>query len=88
MVASWRAAMGGWRDLVASVFTDWAADLQIELPMPPQVLASLVANVFQGIEIELLASVPEQQAPHWEALEHIGALIEQAETRARADAGQ
>ena len=42
-------------------------------------LASLVANVFQGIEIELLAGVTEQEAPHREALEGLGALIAEAE---------
>jgi hypothetical protein len=46
------------------------------------VLASLVANVFQGIEIELLAGVGEQEAPHREALEGLGNLIAKAEARA------
>lgn len=84
LAARWRAAMGGWRDLLESVFSDWAADLEIELPASPRVLASLVANIFQGIEIELLAGVSEEEAPHREALEQLGALIEQAESRARA----
>jgi hypothetical protein len=47
------------------------------------VLASPIANVFQGIEIELLAGVREQEATHREALEGLGKLIEDAEAGAR-----
>jgi AcrR family transcriptional regulator len=79
LAARWRAAMQGWRDLLASVFSDWAAELELELPAPPAVLASLVANIFEGIEIELLAGVSERDAPHHDALDWIGSLIEQAE---------
>jgi AcrR family transcriptional regulator len=84
LAARWRATMGGWRDLLESVFADWAAGLELDLPMSPRVLAALVANIFQGIEIELLAGVAEREAPHREALEALGALIEQAEARAGA----
>jgi hypothetical protein len=38
-----------------------------------------VANLFQGIEIELLAGVDEVDAPHREVLDAIGALIARAE---------
>jgi hypothetical protein len=75
----WRVTMGGWRDLLESVFEAWAGELEVELPLSPRVLASLVANVFQGIEIELLAGVTEEEAPHREALEGLGQLIAQAE---------
>jgi len=81
LAARWREAMAGWRDLLASVFADWADENELELPMPPRLLASLVANVFQGIEIERLAGVPESDSPHREALEAIGALIEQGDAR-------
>jgi AcrR family transcriptional regulator len=77
----WRVTMGGWRDLLESVFESWAGELEVELPLSPRVLASLVANVFQGIEIELLAGVTEEEAPHREALEGLGRLIAQAEAR-------
>ena len=79
LAARWREAMGGWRTLLESVFTTWAAELDVELPFSPRVLASLTANVFQGIEIELLAGVTDEEAPHREALDALGALIEQAE---------
>lgn len=78
----WRTAMAGWRELLESVFSAWATDLQLELPVAPRVLASLVANVFQGIEIELLAGVTEQDAPHREVLAMLGKLIENAEAAA------
>jgi AcrR family transcriptional regulator len=77
----WRAVMAGWRELLESVFASWSANLGLELPISPRVLASLVANIFQGIEIEILAGVSEEDAPHREALEMIGKLIEEAEAR-------
>jgi AcrR family transcriptional regulator len=82
LAARWRSAMAGWRELLTSVFEEWGRELDVELPMAPRVLASLVANVFQGIEIELLAGVTERDAPHREALERIGDLIADAERRA------
>ncbi|HEY7537696.1 MAG TPA: helix-turn-helix domain-containing protein [Gaiellaceae bacterium] len=81
LAARWRAAMGGWRDLLESVYADWAGELGLELPFSPRVLAALTANVFQGIEIELLAGVDDEEAPHREALEALGSLIAQAERR-------
>ena len=87
LAARWRATTAGWRELLESVFADWAAELRLEPPLSPRLLASLVANVFQGIEIELLAGVSEDEAPHREALEQIGALIEQAEARGAIQAG-
>ena len=41
--------------LLESVFAEWADELGIDLPLRPRALATLVANVFQGIEVELLA---------------------------------
>jgi AcrR family transcriptional regulator len=79
LAAGWRAAMGGWRDLITSVFEAWSEELEIELPLRPRALASLVANLFQGIEIELLAGVDEVDAPHREVLDAVGALIARAE---------
>jgi AcrR family transcriptional regulator len=83
LAAGWRAAMGGWRRLLESVFAEWAHERGIELPLSPRALSTLVANVFQGIEIELLAGVTEEEAPHHEVLDALGALI----ARAEADAG-
>jgi AcrR family transcriptional regulator len=79
----WRVTTAGWRKLLESVFAAWADERELELPLSPRVLASLVANIFQGIEIELLAGVSEQEAPHREALEGLGKLIENAEAGAR-----
>jgi AcrR family transcriptional regulator len=79
LAAGWRSAMGGWRSLLESVFAEWADERGIDLPLRPRALATLVANVFQGIEIELLAGVPPEQAPHREVLDALGALIARAE---------
>lgn len=85
LAAGWRSAMGEWRQMLESVFAAWAADLELELPLPPRALATLVTNLFQGIEIELLAGVPKQDAPHADVLDALGALIERAEAE-RAEA--
>jgi AcrR family transcriptional regulator len=76
----WREAIGGWRKLLVSVFEEWAATLSEPLSVEPRVVAQLVANVFQGAEIELLAGVSESEAPHREVLDALGVLIERAET--------
>jgi AcrR family transcriptional regulator len=81
LAAGWRDAMGAWRRLLESVFAAWAEELEIELPLSPRALSTLLSNLFQGIEIELLAGVPEQDAPHGEVLEALGALIERAEAK-------
>lgn len=75
----WRDAMAGWRELLTTVVADWAADARVQLPMSPRVLATLVANAFQGAEVELLAGVSEAEAPHFEALEAVAGLIERLE---------
>jgi AcrR family transcriptional regulator len=81
LAAGWRDAMGAWRRLLESVFAAWAEELDIELPLSPRALSTLLSNLFQGIEIELLAGVPEQDAPHGEVLAALGALIERAEAK-------
>ena len=78
--ASWRAATAGWRDLLTSVFTEWSKTIEQELPMSPRALTTLVVNVFQGVEIELLAGVTPEDAPHREVLDALGDLIERAES--------
>jgi hypothetical protein len=44
-------------------------------------MATLIGNLFEGIEIELLAGVPPEEAPHREVLDAIGVLIERAEAK-------
>lgn len=72
--------MAGWRTLLESVFADWARGARDRPPPAPRALATLVANVLQGIEIELLAGVPPEDAPHREVLDARGAMIERAES--------
>jgi AcrR family transcriptional regulator len=79
LASGWRDAMGGWRTLLESVATEWFAGLDREPPLSPRGLATLVTNVFQGIEIERLAGVAPEDAPHREVLEALGAVIERWE---------
>lgn len=81
LASRWRQAMAGWRDLLESVAERWAAELALDLPTSPGVLATLVVNLFQGAELEILAGVSEEEAPHLEALEACAALIEAIERR-------
>lgn len=80
----WREAVAAWRLLLERVVAEWAQSVGVDLPMSPRAFATLVANAFQGAEVEILAGVPEDEAPHYEALEAVGGLIERLEARARA----
>jgi AcrR family transcriptional regulator len=83
IAAGWREAVAGWRELLESVFAAWVVDVGLELPIEPRVMATLVANVFYGIEVDLLAGL---EGPHREVLDAIGALIERAEAGIDYDA--
>lgn len=80
----WRDAFAEWRLLLEHVVDQWAAKVGVELPMTPRAIATLVANAFQGAEVEILAGVPEEDAPHYEALEAVGTLIERLEAGAQS----
>jgi AcrR family transcriptional regulator len=77
----WRESMADWRTLLEEVAERWAGEHELELPLRPRALATLVANAFQGAEIEILAGVSEKEAPHLEALEACADLIEWFERR-------
>jgi AcrR family transcriptional regulator len=79
LAAGWRAAMAGWRSLLESVYAGWAQEIGLELPISARAMATLIGNLFEGIEIELLAGVAPADAPHREVLDAIGVLIERAE---------
>jgi AcrR family transcriptional regulator len=81
LAARWREALAGWRDLLTEVVTAWEAEHELDLPISPRALATLVANAFLGAEAEILAGVTEDEAPHLEALESCARLIEWAEGR-------
>jgi AcrR family transcriptional regulator len=74
--AGWREAVQGWHELLTSVFAAWIDDVGLELPLDPRVLATLVGNVFYGMEVDMLGGL---EAPHREVLDMLGALIERAE---------
>ncbi len=75
----WRRAIGGWRDLLTDVFAEWGHQLSPDLPLSPRATAALVADLFHGIEVELLAGVSAEEAPHREVLQAFGDMIERAE---------
>ena len=81
LAARWRDAIAGWRDLLAEVARQWEQEHEIDLPISPPALATLVGNAFLGAEAEILAGVSEEDAPHLEALESCARLIEWAERR-------
>jgi AcrR family transcriptional regulator len=83
LAARWRGALLSWIDLLEEVAGAWAGERALELPVPPRVLATLVANAFLGAEAQLLAGMDERDVPNVEALEACAALIEQAERAAR-----
>ena len=77
----WRITQRGWRELIAERLERWQAEENVELPMRPQALATLIANIFEGAETEMLAGVPEEESPRLEALEACSALIAAAGRR-------
>ena len=81
LAARWREAIAGWHELLTNVAESWSAELEVELPISPRALATLVADAFLGAEAELLAGMREPEAPHLEALERCADLIEWAERR-------
>ena len=83
LAAGWRDAVSGWRQLLEEVFAAWVDEVGVELPITPRVMATLVATIFYGIEVDLLAGL---EAPHRELLDAIGALIERAEAGIDYDA--
>lgn len=72
------------RRLLEDVFAAWIEHQEVELPLSPRALAALAVNVFQGAEVEILAGVSEEEAPHLEALEACAVLIERAERHDRS----
>jgi AcrR family transcriptional regulator len=80
----WREAMAEWRSLLQGVVERWAAQIGVELPMPARALATLVVNLFEGAEAEILAGVPKTEGPHLDALEACADLIERLEESAMA----
>src|SRR4029453_14970674 len=66
----------GWRGLMAEVVEEWSREVGLELPISSTAVATLVANLFQGLEVEILAGVSEAEAPHLEVLEAVARLIE------------
>ena len=82
LAARRRDATAGWRRLMAEVVEEWSREVGLELPISATAVATLVANLFQGLEVEILAGVSEDEAPHLEVLEAVAQLIERIEADA------
>jgi AcrR family transcriptional regulator len=78
----WRESVNGWIELIDETIEAWAGDHGVQLPLPARALASLVAAVYQGIEVDLLASGGRDLRGHRELLDGIGDLIERFEAAA------
>jgi AcrR family transcriptional regulator len=83
LAESWRNAIAGWRALLTQVAAHWAEQDELELPISPCALATLVGNAFLGAEAEILAGVSEDEAPHIDALTSVAELIEWVERSSR-----
>lgn len=75
----WQATQRNWRELIVERVERWSTECDVELPMRPRALATLVGNLFEGAETEILAGISEQESPHLEALEACATLIARAE---------
>lgn len=75
----WQATQRNWRELIVERLERWTADHDVALPMHPRALATLIGNLFEGAETEILAGISEQDSPHLEALDACATLIERAE---------
>jgi AcrR family transcriptional regulator len=72
----WRGAVQGWIELIDETLGHWADSNGVALPLPSHLLASLVAIVYQGIEVDLLAAGGNDLRQHRELLTAIGDMIE------------
>lgn len=79
----WRSALSGWRELLTNVADGWMREYDIDLPISPRALVTLLGDAFLGAETEILAGIGEDEAPHIEALTAVARLIEWAERRPR-----
>lgn len=76
----WRTALNAWRDLIAETLARWELESGRSLPLPTGTIANLVAIVYLGIEVDLLADHAGDLEPHRRLLTQIGDLIERYET--------
>lgn len=78
LAARWRETQRGWRELIVVRLERWRDEEGVELPMSSRALATLMGNLFEGAETEILAGFEPAEAPHLEALEALGDIIERA----------
>ena len=72
--------MGGWRGLLTSVFEELGPAAERRAAAVPARDRDLGRRTCStGIEVELLAGVTPEEAPHREVLDAFGDMIERAE---------
>jgi AcrR family transcriptional regulator len=74
LARTWHSATEGWIELIAATIERWADANRVRLPVPARTVAELVANVYQGMEVSLLAAGGDP-TPQRAALEAVGDLI-------------
>jgi AcrR family transcriptional regulator len=84
LAARWRAALLSWIDLLEGVAAEWAEAQELDLPLSPRALATLVGNAFLGAEAQILAGMEERDVPNMDALDACARLIARVEERAAA----
>jgi TetR/AcrR family transcriptional regulator, transcriptional repressor for nem operon len=82
LAALWRETMDSWREMLEQLLSKAAEDGELPLPLDARAMATLLTNVFQGIEVELLAGASPVEAPHADAIEAVAALLEAYELSA------
>jgi len=75
-----RAAIGGWRDLLADTAAEALPRFGITA-IEPRELATIVVSAWYGMELQHLLGVAEREGCFWQTLDTIGHLIEQLERR-------
>ena len=69
LAARWRAAISGWRELIAQMAAEWSRRRSTSVPPRPD---NARGECLSGGRGEILAGLTEQESPHLEALESIG----------------
>lgn len=71
----WRATLFSWIELLEDVTAQWAEQGNVDLPISPRIVATLVAQLFLGAEAQILGGMPESLVPNFAALEAVAELI-------------
>ena len=71
-----------WRRVIESAVRDALTYYQLDLPIPPEIIATWISDFWFGMEFEMLLGISEAQAHHQEALEAMQKLLEHFDQQA------